>query len=170
MTTSETYYLKLPHDLETVIDAEDFPKTVGYEWRAKWNKSTKTYYVLAQWRDGIRGQAGRKRHCIQLHRLIMDLPIGDPRMVDHINSNGLDNRRSANLRIATNQQNCFNSRPKKNVSGFKGVTWHAPTKQWRARIGAGKRVHLGLFPTAELAHAAYCEAAAKYHGEFARTK
>jgi hypothetical protein len=34
-----------------------------------------------------------------LHRMILELPVGDPRVVDHINGDKLDNRRS-NLRIA----------------------------------------------------------------------
>lgn len=33
----------------------------------------------------------------------------------------------------------------------------------------GEMIHLGYFDTAEEAHAAYCEASAKYHKEFGNT-
>ena len=82
------------------------------------------------------------------------------------------NNRIGNLRRATNSQNMHNSgRHRNNSSGFKGVRWHKRAQKWdaRIRIGAGERLHLGLFNTAEAAHAAYCAAAAKHHGEFSRT-
>lgn len=50
---------------------------------------------------------------------------------------------------------------------IKGVTWHQ--KKFRAEIQyCGKRVYLGSFPTAEEAYVAYCKAAKKLHGEFAK--
>lgn len=91
--------------------------------------------------------------------------------IDHIDGNTANNA-IANLREASNAQNCMNKpKPKSNTSGFKGVRYHSRDRRWYAHIRlSGKQVHLGLFDTAEEAHAAYCEAAHRLHGEFARTK
>jgi len=99
-----------------------------------------------------------------MHILITGYKIG--RRVDHINGNGLDNRRS-NLRIATSQQNNRNRKIcNLNTSGFKGV--RLDRNKWRADIRIdGKRKNLGRFVNPEAAAAAYDEAARKYFGEFA---
>lgn len=87
--------------------------------------------------------------------------------VDHKNQIKTDNRIS-NLREATNQQNSFN-RKGRSKTGRKGVTFHKGV--FVARIGFnGKIIHLGQFTDIELAAAAYCEAALKYHGEFANVE
>lgn len=85
--------------------------------------------------------------------------------VDHINGDSSDDRWS-NLRLVTHQQNQFNRcKNKNNTSGFKGV--HAHKNRWRARIMVGgKSICLGLYKTREMAHAAYCQAADKMHGEY----
>jgi len=72
------------------------------------------------------------------------------------------------LRLATPAENMRNSKtPKNNTSGFKGVSWNARRKKWRAGIKAdSKSINLGDFSTPEAAHAAYCEAADRLHGEF----
>jgi hypothetical protein len=92
-----------------------------------------------------------------------------PEQIDHINGDPTDNRWK-NLRPATPSQNLGNSRHRRNnTSGFKGVYWHRPTGEWRARIMINRRnIHLGLFDTPEAAHAAYLTAAQKHFGEFAR--
>ena len=96
----------------------------------------------------------------------------DPRqwIVDHSNGNPTDNR-FQNLRICTNAGNTQNAcRQKNNKSGFKGVSFDAERKQWRASIRANNVYkHLGRYQTAQEAHRAYCKAAAELHGEFART-
>lgn len=107
-----------------------------------------------------------------LHNLILQPPSG--LVVDHINHDGLDNRRS-NLRLATQQQNLWNARRKRNSSSpYKGVSerkelWRtAPA--WTATIRdreTGKRVCLGTFRTAEDAARAYDKAAREMRGEFA---
>ena len=90
--------------------------------------------------------------------------------VDHIDGNGLDNRLS-NLRLCTASENLRNTAIcKANTSGYKGVSYHGSLSKWCSYITVNKkRIHLGVFDTPVLAHAAYCKAALELHGEFART-
>lgn len=114
-----------------------------------------------------------RRVWMYMHRVIMERILGRPltrdEHVDHADGNRLNNTR-ANLRIATRQQNIWNSRrPRTNRSGYKGVYWDKREQKWTAAFGLnGKHIHLGRFATAEEAHAAYLAAAQKYAGEFAR--
>lgn len=56
-----------------------------------------------------------------------------------------------------------------NKSGYKGVRWYSQTKKWMAQIRyQGKNMNLGYFTTPQAAHAAYCAAATRLFGEFAR--
>jgi hypothetical protein len=79
-----------------------------------------------------------------------------------------------NLRLATKSQNMANVGViKSNASGFKGVSRYLAGekygKPWQACICVNnKSKHLGHFATKEEAHAAYCDAASKIFGEFAR--
>lgn len=90
-------------------------------------------------------------------------------LVDHRDGNGLNNR-WLNLRRATFSQNVCNSKlGRSNTSGFKGVSFDRKSGRWHAQIMLDrKQKHLGRFPTPELAHAAYCHAAERLHGDFAR--
>ena len=133
-----------------LVDTADFDELNKYRWGYRRQPNKNTGYAV--------------RTVFRMHRLLCD---GD--VVDHVNGCGLDNRRS-NLRPASRAQNQWNAgRTKTNTSGWKGVSRHKCS--WRAQINVnGKRVRLGSFPTPEEAHAAYCEAAKRLHGEFARTK
>ncbi|MDH0777534.1 HNH endonuclease [Delftia tsuruhatensis] len=106
------------------------------------------------------------------HRVIWAVVYGEwpENQIDHANAIRTDNRIS-NLRQATQQENNRNLRlSKANSSGFKGVSFHSKTGKWRSYISTkdGRKLHLGLFPTPESAHAAFCDAAVKHHGKFAR--
>lgn len=90
-----------------------------------------------------------------------------PKLLDHINGDGCDNRIS-NLREATPGDNAANSRHKRGATGFRGVSYFK--NGYMAQISVGnKSVYLGRFPTAEAAYAAWCEAAVTLRGEFAKT-
>lgn len=82
------------------------------------------------------------------------------------------NNRLANLREATHGQNVQNTgRRSTNTSGYIGASWHRGTQKWLAQIVAeGEHHYLGLHDTPLGAHLAYVAAAARLHGEFARTE
>lgn len=87
--------------------------------------------------------------------------------IDHVNGVTGDNR-WANLREATRSQNMANARKHKN-SWLKGARYHRAVKRWQGIIQKdGVRHELGWFDTPEEAHVAYCTAAIRLHGEFAR--
>lgn len=89
--------------------------------------------------------------------------------IDH-KDGARDNNRIDNLRPATRSQNAANmARRRDNAAGFKGVYFHKVARRWSAMITIdGHNKYLGLFDTPEAAHAAYCAAAKRAFGEFAR--
>jgi hypothetical protein len=102
-----------------------------------------------------------------MHRLIIKAPDG--LVVDHINYNGLDNRK-ANLRLATLKQNSRHVIRTMNPgsSKYKGVSWYTRDKVWAVKIMVdGKTIRIGYFRNEIEAAKAYDKAAKKYHGEFA---
>lgn len=106
----------------------------------------------------------------QLHRLawLVSYDQWPSGIIDHINGDPADNR-LANLRPADPSQSSANVRiGTRNTTGFKGVSM-LPNGRYRAAIKwRGVDHHLGCFGTAEEAHAAYCRASEKLHGEFGR--
>jgi hypothetical protein len=103
----------------------------------------------------------------KIHRLVCEhFGIWNPDLtVDHINGNKSDNTIS-NLRIATQQQQCFNQKVKHNNKlGVKGVQFRFDKYTSRILIN-GKRIHLGTFETLEEAKEAYDTKAREIQGEF----
>ena len=88
--------------------------------------------------------------------------------LDHINGIRDDNR-IENLREATNQQNQFNRKSKKDSSSqYKGVSWYKLSKKWRAGYQhKSKLYHIGLYETEEEAAEAYRKATEHLHKEYA---
>jgi hypothetical protein len=96
------------------------------------------------------------------------------RRVDHWNGDGLDNRRSVNLREAGPSQNGANAAKQASYGGratssrFKGVSWNKRDRVWQAKINSGGRLrHLGSFKNETAAALAYDAAALAEWGEFA---
>jgi len=156
------------------VDPVDFPSLCKYKWRLYRTRGKNTLYA----ERSIRLPNGRYSR-ILMHRQIMKNINSNLRdtsdeqrttslVIDHINGNGLDNRR-ANLRLATVAQNAWNSKKRNSRSGYKGVWFAADKGLWRAAIVYhGRRIHLGYFKDKITAAKAYDAAARKYYKEFAR--
>jgi hypothetical protein len=102
------------------------------------------------------------------HRLAWFYIYGEwPKLLDHINGDGCDNR-IANLRKATPSQSQANVKLYRNsTTGFKGIC-KTNYRTFRARIMKDKKqVYLGCFKTLGEAHEAYMAAARKLFGDFA---
>lgn len=91
------------------VDDEDYARVSRFNWQATPNKDR--WYAI------------KKSPPRQMHRLLMRAPRY--REVDHVNGDGLDNRRSTNLRFATRSQQTANSRVRwrvrRKTSRYKGV-------------------------------------------------
>jgi len=153
------------HGTQTVlIDEEDWDKVNQHKWYI-WGRASRTsFYAITT----IPHPGGSKRgKNLPIHRLITNPPTD--MMIDHINGNGLDNRKE-NLRICTNAQNlCNQGLNNKNTSGYKGVSWFKITKKWRAQISFNnKPVHIGYYKDVEEAARAYDKKALELHGKFAK--
>ena len=144
-----------------MIDAADIPIIEPYRWTAI--QSSNTWYAKTR----IGGRT------VYMHRLIVfgDHESETKMKVDHINRNGLDNRR-LNLRPVTNSQNTMNSvgRVKRRRSAYKGVSFRPNSvRPWRAQIEVGgKQLHLGYFTLEVLAALSYDAAAIQHFGPYAR--
>ena len=142
----------------TVIDQADLPFVLGRSW---YLKSERSRY------------AATKQTCapsILLHRHL--LGVSGRALVDHINGDSLDNRRS-NLRLSTTSLNAANKTMPRHSSMFKGVCFDARPKRqspWKAQIRVSGRLRLlGFFRTQEDAALAYDLAAIRFFGERAKT-
>src|ERR1035437_7781435 len=107
---SVTCEILLPQGKVALVDDEDYERamTAG-PWHG--HKGPNALYVH---------HSAPNRTSVYLHRFLLNAPKGID--VDHVNRDGLDNRR-ANLRLCTRPQNLANMRPGGGTSRFKGVNW-----------------------------------------------
>jgi hypothetical protein len=170
--------IKLTRGLYAKVDPEDYPRLARYKWYATSSKNNKIYAERTVW------CRGRKKRNILMHREVLfgtnpkseflkpkqtqnSNDKNSKLLVDHINGDGLDNRK-ANLRTATPRQNAWNSRAY-GKSRYKGIWQVKETGKWCARIKVnGKVRNLGRFSDEVEAAKAYDRAARKMCGEFAR--
>lgn len=129
------------------VDDEDYEMLVAVgSWHA--HRSRNVEYA-----DHITPHdANGKQTTIKMHHLIMNVPKG--MQIDHIDGNGLNNQKN-NLRVVTNRINHMN-RQWVRKSKYPGITWERRREHWVAQAQIdGKHIHIGSFPTEELAYQAY---------------
>ncbi len=150
----------LSQDKWAIIDEEDYELVLGEgnNWSAR--LSGATWYA-------IRVPLGAGKGTQRLHRLITG--VSEDMVVDHINGNGLDNRR-CNLRVVTRQQNSWNRvNPSTSATGVAGVVPYG-NGRFKAHLYCnGRYIYLGIFDTLEEAVQARREAEREHFGEFAPT-
>jgi hypothetical protein len=162
-------YVPLTQGYEAIIDASDVELVNCWNWFVYKKRSASTAYAYRNGLRAVRPDGSRENVTIPMHRVIMAAPVGME--VDHIDRNGLNNRRD-NLRLVTKSQNQHNRAiSSNNTSGYKGVFKHKASGKWLSEINvAGKQLYLGLFDTPEDAYAAYCSASVQFHGDYGRVK
>ena len=145
--------ITLSQGYTAVVDLCDYEVVKAYVWHVL--KNPRNVYA----RNGSVGL---------LHRFITK--AGVDQEVDHKDGNGLNNARS-NLRLCSHLQNQENQKHvvKPASSRYKGVSWHAATGKWMAKICVNYRInYLGVFCNENEAAHAYNSAATQYFGEFAK--
>ena len=117
------YFLMKNKEIKVLIDIEDVEIL-----------RDKTPYLCGE--ENYIGLLFNKKR-IKLHNLIMNKTSIDKFVVDHINNNIYDNRKS-NLRIVTQSQNQFNkTKQSNNKTGFRGIIYS--NGSWRVQIRKEKR-------------------------------
>jgi hypothetical protein len=143
-------YIPLTRNLHAIVDAEDYEWLNQYKWHANPTNGSGTIYAARN--------VGRSSEL--MHRMIMRPPRG--MVVDHINGNGLDNRR-CNLRIVPPAVNAQNRRKRAGTkSRFIGVS--PCGNKWQAFIA---HQYLGRFDDEVEAAKVRDREAIKEYGEHA---
>jgi hypothetical protein len=137
-----------------IIDNDDSDKVSSRTW------SLSQGYVASSY----------PRPSILLHHFILGKPAKGLE-IDHINHNGLDNRKD-NLRFVTRAQNNMNrSKSKYNKSGFIGVSWYKALSKWRAYTSVNdSQIHLGYFDKKDDAISARKEYNKQYFNNMEKTR
>lgn len=145
---------------EVIIDTDDlnFLLNLNIRWCARQSGDGDLFYAQGHYKkpDG-------KDTVVQMHRMLLKPDKG--MVVDHINHNGLDNRRK-NLRQVTNSQNQQNKRgayKNNNTTKIRGVSYNKSCRKYEAYVYLnGKKVFTKLFNTLEEATETAKQARLKY--------
>lgn len=154
--------IPLTQDKFALVSDEDFDFLNQWKWYAFQPKNNKTMYAFR-----TKGHGKGIKKSFAMHFVLMKPAKG--LVTDHINGDGLDNRRE-NLRICTTAENMRNRTRlnKNNKSGFKGVSWQEDHSAWRATVMFNRKQYFGgFYDTVKEAAKGYNQLAKKLFGEFA---
>ena len=128
--------IKLSNNQFALVDDRDFEYLNQWKWSFDGRYATRSKHIRLDKNE-------YKSKKIYLHRLLVDKSYG---VIDHINLDSLDNRRS-NLRVTTVSANIRNGKLRKNnKSGITGVYFDKNKKKWLSQIMVNrKHIHLGNF-------------------------
>jgi hypothetical protein len=144
-----TKHIELTQGKRAIVDDEDFEWLNKHSWHTfpDNNKSRDVYYAIRT------VMKDNKKKTLRMHRVIINAPKN--KVVDHINGDGLDNRK-INLRIVTQRENMQNKHIKY-TSKYPGVSQCSRSGNWtvKFRDDEGKGVYYGAFKTEEEAYEAY---------------
>lgn len=152
-----TKLIRLTRGYSAIVDDSDHAAVAQYRWHARVDN-----HVVYAARNAKKDGGGYST--LRLHTFL----TGWSR-VDHIDGDGLNNRRS-NLRPASALENNQNTQKRAAAySQYKGVSWCKREGRWFAQIQCQRQhQHLGYYPTEVEAALAYDAAARELFGEFAR--
>lgn len=139
-------------DVIAQFDAEDVGRFPPGIWRG--HKYRKFFYIRRSGTDEL------------AHRILMGCVPGDGIVVDHIDGDSLNNRRS-NLRVVTAKQNQWNRRATSST-GYIGVTKHNSGNFVGVVRQDGQYYYCGFHRSAEAAALAVNAKLFELRGEFAR--
>lgn len=148
-----------------LVDDDDYEYLMQWKWHADVRLKKNHVNVYAKRNEPSKYIARNNRQkCVFMHRFINKTPLGI--VTDHINGNGLDNRKE-NLRIANLNQNARNQKIRRICSSqYKGVCRRKYS--WQANIVVNrKQIYLGSFSSEINSAIAYNKAAIIFHGDFA---
>lgn len=149
----------------TKIDKQDYPILRKYKLYMR-HQSSKNYAMFS-----VRGTSRK----YLVHRFLFGMQnekFSIDKVVDHINGDSLDNRRS-NLRVCTQHQNSLNGRKKGKIVGVKFIPSYNGTEKskWEAGICSNyKNIYLGYYNTQEEAILARLKKEKELCGEYGPNK
>ena len=138
--------------LETIIDLEDFDKVNSFDGTfhlGSYPEMKSEYYCMITIHKCMEN-GKQKMEMPRLHRIILGIEYGDTTYdVDHINGDGLDNRK-LNLRISTRRDNDRNRNGlnKNNKTGYRNVSFVRGWYLVQLQVN-GKNTTLGRFKSVE---------------------
>jgi len=138
-----TKQIPLGRGMFALVDDEDYDRLSQWRWSAVRGKGDNFYASRAAPRELPSGKMGSTSRQMQREILDPDRLVPGSRKVDHINRNGLDNRRE-NLRWASNSLNTLNRvDPRTNKTGYRGVYFDSRKRSYWIRLKVDGRIVSG---------------------------